>query len=290
MKMLHRHFMRGVITMKKTIRTVLTAAMFASANLAAIPGNAAGETNPQIEKPSKNEALTELADTRKPMPNYGSPEKMKNLTTMEELVTTTTTSTELIYGPPWMFTTVTTQPVPQPDYGAPWLYDETSTTVTTSIPQLLYGAPIFNSMFAGDINLDKQIDNFDAIALRRMLLTGKAESFEGKNYADINRDGKVGISDLLMLQKFLLGKVKTLYNGTPTMEWARDVSIEAIGNTTIAPSGNKTTTTTTYDPRNDIIVTLYGIAPIRDVMTDIHGDIKTGVDNVAENNTPSQEK
>lgn len=293
--------------MKKTIRTVLTAAMFASANLAAIPSSAAGETNPQIEKTSKNGVLTELADTGKTNGQYETAKKLSANGENAETITTglrynapamlTTTSVQTVYGPPWMFTTVTTQPVPQPEYGAPWLYDETSTalpetstTVTTSIPQQLYGGPIFNSMFAGDINLDKQIDNFDAIALRRMLLTGKAETFEGKNYADINRDGKVGIADLLMLQKFLLGKVKTLYNGAPTVEWARDVEIEAIGNTTIAPSGNKTTTTTTYDPRNDIIVTLYGIAPIKDVMTDIHGDIKTGVDNVAENNTPSQEK
>ena len=67
-------------------------------------------------------------------------------------------------------------------------------------------------------------------------------------------------------------------------------AIETIGNTTKSDDRTKTTTTTAYDPRNDIIVTLYGVAPIRDVLSDIHSEIESSVDAVAENNTPSQEK
>ena len=267
--------------MKKTIRTVLTAAMFASANMTAIPGSAAGETNHQANEPTTSEVLTEMTDSRKPMPLYGPPEVLRTLTTspLETLTTTTTTFMHTLYGPPWMFTTTT-------------LPESTTTEnmTTTTYPQVLYGGPLFFSEMMGDVNLDRQIDSFDAIALRRMLVTGKAQNFEASNYGDINRDGKVNISDLLLLQRFLLGQLKTLNEGNKQfMDWARDKEIEKITGTTVY-NDNNTTTTTVYDPRNDIIVTLYGVAPIRDVLSDIRSDIESGIDAVAENNTPSQEK
>ena len=262
--------------MKKTIRTVLTAAMFASANLAAIPSSAAGENNQQPEQPTKAEALSEITDTRKPMPIYGPPEVMRTLTTAppEELVTTTTTYAQLVYGPPWMFTTATTQPVPQPDYGAPWIY----TTVTTEpVPQPAYGPPIT----LGDLNLDYVVDSFDAIALRRAILDDSHNYMQLYN-GDLNNDGQLTVGDLVLLNKYLLGVIKDLRNFDKNNQYIA---------TTVADKSVETTTTTTYDPRNDIIVTLYGIAPIKDVANDIRGDIEKGIDTTDDyNNSSSQEK
>ena len=263
--------------MKKTIRTVLTAAMFASANMAAIPSSAAGETNQQANEPTNSEVLTEMTDSRKPMPLYGPPEVLRTLTTppLETLTTTTTTFMHTLYGPPWMLTST----VP------------TSTTeaVTTTMPVVLYGPPLYYRLL-GDVNLDQQIDSFDAIALRRMLVTRKAQNFASSSYGDINRDGKVNIADLLLLQRYLLGDLKTLNEKEKYADIMTGAAIETIGNTTKSDDRTKTTTTTVYDPRNDIIVTLYGVAPIRDVLSDIHSEIESSVDAVAENNTPSQEK
>jgi hypothetical protein len=258
--------------MKKTIRTVLTAAMFASANLAAIPSSAAGETNQQPEQPTKAEALSELTDTRKPMPIYGPPEVMRTLTTAppEELVTTTTTYTQQVYGPPWMLTTTSVQTV----YGPPWMF----TTVTTQpVPQPAYGPPIM----LGDLNLDYVVDSFDAITLRKAILEDSSDYMQLYN-GDLNNDGRLTVGDLVLLNKYLLGIIKDLRNFDNNSEYIA---------TTVADKSVETTTTTTYDPRNDLIVTLYGIAPIKDVVMDIRGDVENSVDALTDdNNTPSQEK
>ena len=268
--------------MKKTIRTVLTAAMFATANLSAIPGSAAGETNTQPEQPSARGVLTEIAQKYAPKSGNDQPETIQTEPTFTDRIVTATTTTQPapLYGPPWVFTSKETLPV------------STTTEVTTTIPQLLYGAPLFYKML-GDVNLDQRVDNFDVIKLRRMLTTGIAGSAAASDYADINRDGRVSIADLLMLQRYILGDIKELYNtknenGAP-FEWINDKYIEKITSTTTVPDVN-TTTTTVYDPRNDIIVTLYGVAPIRDVVMDIHDDIESGVDTIEENSTSPQEK
>lgn len=258
--------------MKKTIRTVLTAAMFASANLAALPSSAAGETNQQPEQPTKAEALSELTDTRKPMPIYGPPEVMRTLTTAspEELIETTTTTTQLVYGPPWMLTTTSVQTV----YGPPWMF----TTVTTEpVPQPAYGPPIM----LGDLNLDYVVDSFDAITLRKAILEDSSDYMQLYN-GDLNNDGRLTVGDLVLLNKYLLGIIKDLRNFDNNSEYIA---------TTVADKPVETTTTTTYDPRNDLIVTLYGIAPIKDVVMDIRGDVENSVDALTDdNNTPSQEK
>lgn len=269
--------------MKKTIRTVLTAAMFASANMAAIPSSAAGETNNQANEPTVTESLTEMTDLRKPMPIYGPPEVMGTSTTsslpQETFTTTTTTFMHTLYGPPWMMTTTS---IPEPT--------TTSEAVTTTMPEVLYGPPVFYRLL-GDVNLDQQIDSFDAIVLRRMLVTGEAQDFASTSYGDINRDGKVSIADLLLLQRYLLGEIKTLNENEEYAGIMRGATIEKIENTTKPDNKTTTTTTTTYDPRNDIVISLYGISPIKDVIKDIRGDIESGVDAVTDNeNTPSQEK
>ncbi|MCR5599210.1 MAG: dockerin type I repeat-containing protein [Ruminococcus sp.] len=265
--------------MKKTIRTVLTAAMFASANMAALPSSAVGETDNQANEPTASEVLTEVTDSRKPMPIYGPPEVMSTMSTtaQETFTTTTTTFMHSLYGPPWMFTTT----------------ESTTSTeaVTTTMPEVLYGPPVYYKLL-GDVNLDQQIDSFDAIALRRMLVTGKAQNFASTSYGDINRDGKVSIADLLMLQRYLLGELKTLNSETEYIAGImRGAPIEKIEKTAKPDDKITTTTTTAYDPGNDLIVTLYGISPIKDIVKDIRGDIEAGVDAIADSNdTTSQEK
>ena len=62
----------------------------------------------------------------------------------------------------------------------------------------------------GDINGDRVVDTFDLI-LGRQALTGKTElAGLAKSNADIEPDDKIAVSDMVKLQKFLLGGTKTL--------------------------------------------------------------------------------
>lgn len=60
----------------------------------------------------------------------------------------------------------------------------------------------------GDINQDGRIDCFDMISARK----GIAEGFDSTvkfDSADINNNSEYTISDIVLLQSFLLGKIKS---------------------------------------------------------------------------------
>ena len=148
-------------------------------------------------------------------------------------------------------------------------------TTTTTEPQPVYGPPI--EYFLGDVNLDGSVDSFDVLSVRKMLVKGTdqyGEEYKEAYYGDMNNDGKLNIADLLLLQKFVLGKVTKQELLGQFGYWYRshNTEIEKIEPPVpvTEPEDDPVTTTTTapYDPRQDVVVTLYGIAPIKDVIKD----------------------
>ncbi|HNZ98586.1 dockerin type I repeat-containing protein [Ruminococcus sp.] len=267
--------------MKKTLRTVVTAAMFAAANMSAIPA-AAGENEavPDLRNDVEREAYSNFASVYGPSPTYP--------------ITTTTTDLEEF------FTTTTTTGYPVPAYGtiAPRtttttidheddpFYTTTTTSdleeffmTTTTAPQPVYGPPIQD--WVGDVNLDGSVDSFDVLSVRKMLIKGTdqyGEEYKEAYYGDMNNDGKLTIADLLLLQKYVLGKVTKQELQDQFHYWygSHNVEIEKIELpvpvTEPEDDPVATTTTTTYDPRQDIVVTLYGIAPVDGIKGDIRFD------------------
>ena len=255
--------------MKKTIHTLLTAALFATANMSAMPVVAEdGGTvvKPETAEPmslgeqSEKEGDTDSvsaegvnynilkATTKSMAPVYGPPPTTTVNTTA--LIDVTTTTTQPVYGTqPTISLTSTTTSLPE------WLMTTTTTTV-----EILYG-PVVPRNRLGDVNEDGDVDIFDLVALRKLLVSGQSRSFYSDNYADVNFDRKVNMADLVRLQQFLLGKIDSLYDGQ--WDFMRGKTIETV-------TGNneqdiETTTTTTYKPGRVTTVTLYGIMPAKSV-------------------------
>lgn len=248
--------------MKKSIFTVMTAAMFAAANLSSAPVGAADKNGNNRNKVDPVETLT-LTDpdwNSEALKEGGDNGQEVSITTTaavtsEDMTRLTNTTTQTLYGPPWIL----------------------NSTTTTTMPVLLYGAPLTTSTLdkeleenlekmKGDVNGDDVIDTFDAIALRRAILFDEYKDQRAKLLSDINSDGKIDVTDLVLLQRFLLGAIKDF----------RDNNSSSMSNKTTTKDKIRTTTTTTttkipdaiftttYDPRNDIVVALYGIKPTID--------------------------
>lgn len=256
--------------MKKTIHTLLTAAMFAAANMAAMPAVAedGNSLTPNLE-PAESLSFSDTntnndnsddisaegvgknilkATTKSMAPVYGPPPTTTVNTSA--LIDVTTTTTQPVYGTqPTISLTSTTTSLPE------WLMTTTTTTV-----EILYGPTVpYNRL--GDVNEDNNVDIFDLVALRKLLVSGQSRSFYSDNYADVNFDRKVNIADLVRLQQFLLGKIDSLNDGN--WDFMRSKTIETV-------SANdeqdiETTTTTTYKPGRVTTVTLYGVMPARSV-------------------------
>ncbi|WP_164174175.1 dockerin type I repeat-containing protein [Ruminococcus flavefaciens] len=255
--------------MKKTIHTLLTAALFATANMSAMPVVAEdGGTvvKPETAEPmslgeqSEKEGDTDSvsadgvnynilkATTKSMAPVYGPPPTTTVNTTA--LIDVTTTTTQPVYGTqPTISLTSTTTSLPE------WLMTTTTTTV-----EILYG-PVVPRDRLGDVNEDGDVDIFDLVALRKILVSGQSRSFYSDNYADVNFDRKVNMADLVRLQQFLLGKIDSLYDGQ--WDFMRGKTIEPVGGNN--EQDIETTTTTTYKPGRVTTVTLYGIMPARSV-------------------------
>ncbi|WP_028514617.1 dockerin type I repeat-containing protein [Ruminococcus flavefaciens] len=255
--------------MKKTIHTLLTAALFATANMSAMPVVAEdGGTvvKPETAEPmslgeqSEKEGDTDSvsadgvnynilkATTKSMAPVYGPPPTTTVNTSA--LIDVTTTTTQPVYGTqPTISLTSTTTSLPE------WLMTTTTTTV-----EILYG-PVVPRNRLGDVNEDGDVDIFDLVALRKILVSGQSRSFYSDNYADVNFDRKVNMADLVRLQQFLLGKIDSLYDGQ--WDFMRGKTIEPVGGNN--EQDIETTTTTTYKPGRVTTVTLYGIMPARSV-------------------------
>ena len=156
--------------MKKTVKTLMTAALFAASAAAAMS--------------AYDPAAEEIQDVYGPAPDYPSIEETNDIKTDEPPMTTTETDVfdQPVYGPPW---------VPQTE--------STTTTVSTDEKEWL-----------GDLNLDGSIDVYDMVAMRNYLINGEdsisADDWK-KLRADVNKDDEVGMADLIMLQKYLLGSI-----------------------------------------------------------------------------------
>ena len=176
--------------MKKTLRTVLTAAAFAAANMCAMPASA----NAVNEQPKEINPIEEAE--RKLMPLYGPPPSMLTTTSTvpyETLVTNTTTTTVCLYGP---MTTVSVTS----DY-----LEDLTTMTTTTFPPTVYGPP---RVMMGDVNADGVVDIFDAVALRKAILYDEYSEAIDRYWADLNKDGKINVGDLVRLNRYLLGTLK----------------------------------------------------------------------------------
>ena len=268
--------------MKKTLRTALTAAVFAAANLSAMPSMAAGDSSDKQGEDGSNTVGISFEDwvrlTEQPTYDlYGVPpmfdpnntditewlDQPWDFSDLEKTVTTATTTSvpALVYGPA-PTTTVS---------DADW--DDVVTTLTTvMIPQPAYGAP---EAIIGDVNFDNQINSFDVLAVRKLLVKGsdayKDNAMDLKQ-ADINADGKLNIADLLLLQRYVLGKIsKNEIIDRYGLNWS-DVSVEPI--TTAADNDDQVITTTTepYFPGGDVVISLYGIKPVDDRLREMIED------------------
>ena len=233
----------------------MTAAMFAAANLSSLPASSAeneGINRPKVD-PVETLTLTD-PDWNKDRENEG---ENFGTVTSADMTYLTTTTTQTLYGAPWVPGTTTfttsdyhemTATTTQTLYGPPWVFSSTTTTVSDPDEDI-------NTRMKGDVNGDLIVDTFDAIALRRAILFDEYKDKRAKLLSDVNSDGKVDVSDLVLLQRFLLGAIKdfseydnTSIKTTKTTAKLKDDEIS-------------TTETTTYDPRGDIVVTLYGIKP-----------------------------
>ncbi|MBO7472556.1 MAG: dockerin type I repeat-containing protein [Ruminococcus sp.] len=242
--------------MKKSIFTVMTAAMFAAANMSALPADCSeneGINRPKVD-PVESLTLTD-SDWNKEKDDDG-----ENLGTVTSANMTylTTTSTQTLYGAPWVPGTTTfttsdyhemTATTTQTLYGPPWVFGSTTTTVSDPDEDI-------DSRMKGDVNGDLIVDTFDAIALRRAILFDEYKDKRAKLLSDINSDGKVDVSDLVLLQRFLLGAIKDFSEYDSGSILSEKTTLKEKDDTTTT-----TTFTTAYDPRGDVVISLYGVKP-----------------------------
>ncbi len=196
--------------MKKSLHSLLTAAMFAAA-VTTSAGSVANAPNASAA-PAENDLITET--TTEPQCVYGPPEWF---TSESELTDITGTEPQDVYGPPgWFSETETMTDVTRNDpptvYGPPhWFTDTeteaattTTTDVTVDIPQPAYGPPW---MFAepGDLNYDFTLDARDLTLLKRYLLEGEINDRIDR-LANVNQDGKIDKEDVKELIRRLTGR------------------------------------------------------------------------------------
>lgn len=277
--------------MKKSIFTVMTAAMFAAANLSAIPSDAADNGGSRMNvDPVETVTLSDRDWNREQLKEGENDGQEVSTTTTSpvtttEMTTLTNTTTQTLYGPPWVLR---------------------STTTTTTMPVLLYGPPPTTTTLdrdleenlekmRGDVNGDEVIDTFDAIALRRAILFDEYKDQRAKLLSDINSDGKIDVTDLVLLQRFLLGAIKDFRNNNSTSMSDKTTTKEKLRTTTTTTTTKTSDAifTTSYDPRGDIVVTLYGIKPsidrIRDFTDNSFKDILDIVEAAETEETEQQE-
>lgn len=276
--------------MKKSIFTVMTAAMFAAANLSAIPSDAADNGGSRMNvDPVETVTLSDRDWNREQLKEGENDGQEVSTTTTSpvtttEMTTLTNTTTQTLYGPPWILRTTTTTTMPVLLYGPP----PTTTTLDRDLEENL-------EKMRGDVNGDEVIDTFDAIALRRAILFDEYKDQRAKLLSDINSDGKIDVTDLVLLQRFLLGAIKDFRNNNSTSMSDKTTTKEKLRTTTTTTTTKTSDAifTTSYDPRGDIVVTLYGIKPsidrIRDFTDNSFKDILDIVEAAEAEETEQQE-
>ena len=208
--------------MKKTVKTAMTAAMFAmslgatagNALYAQAIGNSALEAALSFEETTTGPRVTTV---------YGPPEIFT--TTPEETQETFLLSGTVVT-PEGTYTTTdeeypirlegeATMPTTTTDIHTTTTTEGTCTipvtttpiiTTTTTFPITvpLYGPPsvLYDS---ADVNTDKSLDARDLTALKRMILSGKRDAY-WTELGDVNGDGVLDKKDIKALQRKLTGK------------------------------------------------------------------------------------
>ena len=69
------------------------------------------------------------------------------------------------------------------------------------------GQPKVRTVILGDINFDERIDSFDLVAARKGLIAGGFDDSMTQKAADVNQNKELNVDDLVLLQKFVLGKI-----------------------------------------------------------------------------------
>ena len=249
----------------------MTAAVFAAANMSALPSMGAGDNGSNQWPPFNNMSETVDFSGQEAYGVYGPPptdgtwwdsEPWNNPGTVEKVLTTVTTTTlpAPVYGP------APTTTVSDEDWDnvlttfTSFVTSTTTTTTEVTYPQTVYGPPI--DIFRGDVNMDYAVDCFDVIAVRRMLINGADIHSDAAYFADVNSDGKLNIADLILIQKLVLGKVSVNELGKEYgNRYNRETEIEKI-TAPVKDDPIVTTITEPYDPGKDVVITLYGIRPI----------------------------
>ena len=233
--------------MKKTVKTAMTAAMFAtSLSAAAFTATAAADGHQNPDPVAEVERL-ETATAGTEVCVYGPPEVMESLfgTTLPEELALEGTS------PIPSTTTITTTEVcmegtaPIMLEGDVAIYPETTTT-TDDWEMVTPGiAPL---VMAGDLDGNFSLDARDISRLKNWLLQRMDESEKPLTYdeivaADFNSDGKIDKEDLILLIRSLTGKPE-------------DEEEPAV--TTTMATAPEITTTTEVFPETNIPDPVYG--------------------------------
>lgn len=198
--------------MKKSLHSILTAAMFAAAVTTSVGNPTVSAQN--SDAPAESGLMQETERMQQGV--YGPPNWF---TTEPELTKLTDTEPQDVYGPPNWFsetetltTTDVTRDIPPTVYGPPYWYTDTETeaTVTTTtdvteiIPQPAYGPPwIFAE--TGDLNYDGVLNAADLSLLKRAILDG-IRTDEILHLGDTNSDGTIDKKDVRELIRQLTGK------------------------------------------------------------------------------------
>ena len=272
--------------MKKSLRTVFTAAMFAAANLSALPVSA--------EEPASDDQWKTIGTDDAEM-NWSGWDDFDYLAGQDQY---SVYGAQSFFGENrnndnWNNYSWTVPALEDSDVTTIADDDEQTTTttdaqllftITTTAQQPLYG-PVMSIRDFGDLNLDERIDIFDEVALKKMLINGMEfssyDNFRKIHNADINQDDNVNIADLTLLRKFLLGKIDSFdIDRSKMMMLGKTVETIAADEKEKPFVTTETTTTTAfpYDPREDIVVSLYGIKPAKDIIDQAIWQTKDNID------------
>ncbi len=101
--------------------------------------------------------------------------------------------------------------------------------------------PSVSNVIIGDTNFDGVIDAFDLVPARVISVNGASSAAE-KKAADVDQSGKVGVNDLVLLNEYVIGKIKEFPLGEKEVEPVDVTKYEGIfRGLTIAESWKKAT-------------------------------------------------
>lgn len=126
----------------------------------------------------------------------------------------------------------------------------TSYAPETDDPICVYGPPPVLEKDLGDLDYDGRVTVFDMVLFRQNFIDGYYDTIDYARY-DVNQDGRIGVADLVMLQRYLLGQIDSLGYSEPQPQpeygapWAyNDMSPKLNG------EGSSTTATAADIPSN----------------------------------------